>query len=107
MIEEARFKKLLDEYNIDYENLKRKSYLMRYQELEKIEKTLFYLIEIKKVNIKSIEKYPSVLSINFDVLKENYEFLEQENDAILRIKTCLHILGTDPTNLKKTYFYIK
>ena len=59
-----------------------------------------------KVTPNNIEKCPSILYLKIEAIKENWKFLNEKKINTRDVETCLHILSTDPEQLKKTYEYV-
>ena len=108
MVGEYTLKILCDKYNISIENvINKNNNILTYGEYLDIDKTLNYLINELKVSKKNIEKCPSILYRNVDAIKKNIDYLKQQNVSFSSIESCLHILSTEPINLKDTYKYIE
>ena len=108
MVGEYTLKILCDKYNISSENvINKNNNILTYGEYLDIDKTLNYLINELKVSKKNIEKCPSILYRNVDAIKKNIDYLKQQNVSFSSIESCLHILSTEPINLKDTYKYIE
>ena len=108
MIEEYSLKLLCDKYGVSKENIVNKNNnILSKGEYEDIDKTLDYLINELKVNKKNIEKCPSILYRNVDAIKDNIDFLKQNNVSFSSIESCLHVLSSEPNSLKDTYNYVK
>ena len=108
MIGEYTLKILCDKYNISSENvINKNNNILTYGEYLDIDKTLNYLINELKVSKKNIEKCPSVLYRNVDAIKKNIDYLKQQNVSFSSIESCLHVLSTEPIDLKDTYNYIE
>ena len=71
-----------------------------------IKHVLEYLVNELKIYPKNIEKCPSILYLNVNEVRKNYEFLKQEKINISDVETCLHVLSTDNKDLKETYYYV-
>ena len=106
MIGEYTLKILCDKYNILSGNIINNNILTHGEYLE-IDKTLNYLINELKVSGENIEKCPSILYRNVDAIKENINYLKQQNASFSSIESCLHVLSTEPNSLKETYEYIE
>ena len=108
MIGEYTLKILCDKYNILSENvINKNNNILTYGEYLEIDKTLNYLINELKVSKKNIEKCPSILYRNVDAIKKNIDYLKQQNVSFSSIESCLHVLSTEPIDLKDTYKYIE
>ena len=108
MIGEYTLKILCDKYNILSENvINKNNNILTYGEYLDIDKTLNYLINELKVSRKNIEKCPSILYRNVDAIKKNIDYLKQQNVSFSSIESCLHVLSTEPIDLKDTYKYIE
>ena len=46
------------------------------------------------------------MCLNVDVIKENVNFLRTKEIKFSNIETCLHVLSTNPYDLKQTYEYV-
>ena len=106
MIGEYTLKILCDKYNILSGNIINNN-ILTYGEYLEIDKTLNYLINELKVSGENIEKCPSILYRNVDAIKENINYLKQQNASFSSIESCLHVLSTEPNSLKETYEYIE
>ena len=108
MIGEYTLKILCDKYNISSENvINKNNNILTYDEYLDIDKTLNYLINELKVSGENIEKCPSILYRNVAVIEKNIDYLKQQNVSFSSIESCLHVLSTEPINLKDTYKYIE
>ena len=108
MIGEYTLKILCDKYNILSGNIINKNNnILTHGEYLEIDKTLNYLINELKVSKKNIEKCPSILYRNVDAIKKNIDYLKQQNLSFSSIESCLHVLSTEPIDLKDTYKYIE
>ena len=108
MIGKYTLKILCDKYNISSENvINKNNNILTYGEYLDIDKTLNYLINELKVSKKNIEKCPSILYRNVDAIKKNIDYLKQQNVSFSSIESCLHVLSTEPIDLKDTYKYIE
>ena len=107
MIEVYDLVQLLNKYNINgYNLLKKNSYIIEKGYYYEIDKTLKYLINELNVDPKNIEKCPSILYLNVNAIKTNYEFLINTQLYQNNINTCLHVLSTEPSQLVETYNYV-
>ena len=107
MIEVYDLVVLLNKYGVDGNKLlKKNSYVIEKGYYYEIEKTLKYLISELNIEPKNIEKCPSILYLNVNAIKTNYEFLIKTNLYPSDINTCLHILSTNPNQLVETYDYV-
>ena len=108
MIEEYSLKLLCDKYGVSKENIVNKNNnVLTYGEYEDIDKTLDYLINELKVSRANIEKCPSILYRNVNAIKDNIDFLKQNNVSFSTIESCLHVLSSEPDSLKDTYDYVE
>ena len=55
---------------------------------------------------KNIEKCPSIFYMAPENIRLNWGFLKERNIRTSNIETCLHILSTEPVELRKTYEYV-
>ena len=108
MIEEYSLKLLCDKYGVSKENIVNKNNnILSKGEYEDIDKTLDYLINELKVSKTNIEKCPSILYRNVNAIKDNIDFLKQNNVSFSTIESCLHVLSSEPNDLKDTYDYVE
>ena len=108
MITELTLKALCDKYGISSEKIVNKNNnILDFGEYTSIDRTLNYLVNELKYNARNIEKCPSILYRNVNFIRDNVEFLKSVGFSLERIETCLHVLTTDPDELKRTYEYIK
>ena len=105
MIEQTDLMKLLESYKIDYKKVMTDKVLDK-GEYFGIKHVLEYLVNELKINPKNIEKCPSILYLNVNEVRKNYEFLKQQKINISDVETCLHVLSTDNKDLKETYYYV-
>ena len=105
MIEQTDLMKLLENYKIDYKKVMIDKVLDK-GEYFGIKHVLEYLVNEVGINPKNIEKCPSILYLNVNEVRKNYEFLKQQKININDVETCLHVLSTDNKDLKETYYYV-
>ena len=105
MIEQTDLMKLFESYKIDYKKVMTDKVLDK-GEYFGIKHVLEYLVNELKIYPKNIEKCPSILYLNVNEVRKNYEFLKQEKINISDVETCLHVLSTDNKDLKETYYYV-
>ena len=105
MIEQTDLMKLLESYKIDYKKVMTDKVLDK-GEYFGIKHVLEYLVNEVGINPKNIEKCPSILYLNVNEVRKNYEFLKQQKINISDVETCLHVLSTDNKDLKETYYYV-
>ena len=107
MIGAYTLESLLKKYGIDSNKvLNKNNNILEYGEYQDIDRTLNYLVNELHINVKNIEKSPSIMYYAVNNIKENYEFLLKSKINISNIETTLHILSTNPKDLKDTYNYI-
>ena len=108
MIDEYSLKLLCDKYGVSKENIVNKNNnILSKGEYEAIDKTLDYLINKLKVSRANIEKCPSILYRNVNAIKDNIDFLKQNDVSFSSIESCLHVLSSEPDSLKDTYDYVE
>ena len=108
MIGEYSLELLCNKYNLSKEELvNNNNNILTKGEYEDIDKTLNYLINELNINSRNIEKCPSILYRNVDAIKSNVSFLKVKNVSFSSIETCLHVLSSEPNDLKETYEYIE
>ena len=105
MIEQTDLMKLLESYKIDYKKVMTDKVLDK-GEYFGIKHVLEYLVNEVGIFPKNIEKCPSILYLNVNEVRKNYEFLKQQKININDVETCLHVLSTDNKDLKETYYYV-
>ena len=108
MIGQYSLFELLERYGINHNNilLDKKDVLINKAEYNTIEYVLSFLRTELSISSKNIEKCPSILYCGVDNIRDNYMYLESMNFPVLRISNCLHVLGTDCSQLKETYEYV-
>ena len=107
MINESKLKEICNTYKIDYDKLVNKNEnILKYGEYYNICYALNFLRDELNIEPRNIEKCPSILYLNVENIKSNYEFLKNEQITKYSVEGCLHILSTEPTELKRTYQYI-
>ena len=107
MIGEYLLADLLAKYKIDANKIiKKNNNILEYGEYAAIDKTLNYLINELGITPWNIEKCPSIMYLNVDAIKENVTFLQTKNINFSNVETCLHVLSTNPYDLKQTYEYV-
>lgn len=107
MIGEYTLFKLCQKYNIDSNKIVNKNNnILNYGEYEEINKTLNYLINVLKISPNNIEKCPSILYKNVNIIEENMNFIKKTNINFSNIESCLHVLSTYPNDFKNTYEYV-
>lgn len=99
---------LLKKYGIDTSKVLSKSdIILDCDKYQRIDRTLNYLINELGISPRNIERCPSIVYYTVDNIKENYDFLVKENVNINNAITTLHILNTNPMELKETYYYVR
>ena len=107
MIEAYTLESLLKKYGIDATKvINKNNNILEYGEYQDIDKTLNYLVKELHISARNIEKCPSIMFMAVNNIKENYEFLITTKINTGNIETTLHILNTNPQNLKETYSYV-
>lgn len=107
MIEAYTLESLLKKYGIDATKvINKNNNILEYGEYQDIDKTLNYLVKELHISARNIEKCPSIMYMAVNNIKENYEFLITTKINTGNIETTLHILNTNPQNLKETYNYV-
>ena len=107
MIEAYTLESLLKKYGIDATKvINKNNNILEYGEYQDIDKTLNYLVKELHISARNIEKCPSIMYRSVNNIKENYEFLITTKINISNIETTLHILSTNPKDLKETYNYV-
>lgn len=107
MIGEYTLSQLCKKYNINFENLVNKNNnILTLGEYQEIDATLDYLTNTLHIAPSNIEKCPSILYRNVNSIKENVAFMQDRGIYFENIESCLHVLSTDPKQMKETYKYV-
>lgn len=108
MISENKLQEICDKYQINFEKLvKNNPNILSNGEENNIKYVLEFLKNELKISANNIEKCPSILYKAVDNIELNWQFLKKENITVSNIESCLHILSSEPVELKRTYEYIK
>ena len=107
MIGNLTLKALCDKYGISSEKIVNKNNnILISGEYISIDRTLNYLVNELKFNARDIERCPSILYRNVGYIRDNVEFLKSLGFSLDRIEACLHVLTTNPHELRQTYEYV-
>ena len=107
MINEVSLESICKKYGINYVRLiQHHDSILKRGNYEEIESMLKLLINDLKIQPKNIEKCPSILYKNVEVVEENINFLKSEHFKMNSIESCLHILSADPDSFKQMYYYV-
>jgi len=107
MIDTYDLVELLKEYRIDGDKvLSNNSNILNKGKYDDIKNILDYLVKKLYILPQYIEKCPSVMYMNVNAVKHNYEFLSKSDITISNVDNCLHVLSVEPIELVKTYKYI-
>ena len=107
MISEYNFEILCHKYNLSKDNFfKKNSSILKQGKFQEIDATLNYLINDLNINVRNIEKCPSILYRDDKQIKENVNFIKSKSLSFPNIETCLHVFSTESNELKKTYDYV-
>ena len=100
--------RLLWQYGLDYNNLtdEQRDALEGQGDISDIRRTLEFLINVVGVEPQKIEKCPSVLYLNTNCVKGNFEKLMELGINREKVIGCLHILSSEPHVLSDTYEYV-
>ena len=108
MISENKLQEICDKYQINFEKLvKNNPNILSNGEENNIKYVLEFLKNELKISANNIEKCPSILYKAVDNIELNWQFLKKENITVSNIESCLHILSSEPIELKRTYEYIE
>ena len=108
MIGQYTLMMLCEKYGISSDKLVNKNNnILTYGEYQDIDSTLDYLVNILKISSNNIEKCPSILYRNVNNIRENVNFIRNCNIHFSNIESCLHVLNSEPFELKMTYKYVK
>ena len=109
MISQIKLQEICKKYNLKYEKIVAKNEnILNYGEEKDICERIEYLKSELEIESKNIEKCPS--SLYFSTLKNiknNWEYLKERKIEELNVRSCLHILASESTELKKIYTYIE
>lgn len=105
---EVSLSKFLKDHGVDYSSIDTEAQesLEKEGDLLKMTKALEFLIHVVGVPPKRIEKCPSVLYLNPNCIKSNYEELINRGINKEKIIGCLHILSSEPGVIRETYDYV-
>ena len=107
MVNREQFEEICNKYGLDSKKLiKNNENVLEKTDYNSICYVLDFLRDTLKVSPNNIEKCPSILYLKIEAIKENWNFLNEKKINTRDVETCLHILSTDPEQLKKTYEYV-
>ena len=107
MINRIQFEEICNKYGLDSKKLiKNNENVLEKADYNSICYVLDFLRDTLKVSPNNIEKCPSILYLKIEAIKENWKFLNEKKINTRDVATCLHILSTEPEQLKKTYEYV-
>ena len=107
MVNRKQFEEICNKYGLDSKKLiKNNENVLEKTDYNSICYVLDFLRDTLKVTPNNIEKCPSILYLKIEAIKENWKFLNEKKINTRDVETCLHILSTDPEQLKKTYEYV-
>ena len=107
MVNREQFEEICNKYGLDSKKLiKNNENVLEKADYNSICYVLDFLRDTLKITPTNIEKCPSILYLKIEAIKENYNFLKEKEINMKDVETCLHILSTDPEQLKKTYEYV-
>ena len=107
MVNREQFEEICNRYGLDSKKLiKNNENVLEKADYSGICYVLDFLRDTLKVSQNNIEKCPSILYLKIEAIKENWKFLNEKKINTRDVETCLHILSTDPEQLKKTYEYV-
>ena len=102
-----RLKFLLESYGLNYSRVITKNdNVVDLGKYNVIKSVLEYLIKDKKISPRRIENCGGLLFLNPTAIKDNYEFLLKSDLNRSKINYCLHVLSTNPSDLRQTYKYV-
>ena len=107
MVNRKQFEEICNKYGLDSKKLiKNNENVLEKADYNSICYVLDFLRDTLKVTPNNIEKCPSILYLKIEAIKENYNFLKEKEINMKDVETCLHILSTEPSQLKRTYEYV-
>ena len=107
MINRMQFEEICNKYGLDSKKLigNNENVLIK-ADYNSICYVLDFLRDTLKIVPKNVEKCPSILYLKIEAIKENYNFLKEKEINMKDVEACLHILSTEPSQLKRTYEYV-
>ena len=107
MVNREQFEEICNKYGLDSKKLiKNNENVLEKTDYNSICYVLDFLRDTLKVSPNNIEKCPSIFYFRVDTIEENWNFLNEKKINTRDVETCLHILSTEPEQLKKTYEYV-
>ncbi len=107
MVNRKQFEEICNKYGLDSKKLiKNNENVLEKADYNSICYVLDFLRDTLKVSPNNIEKCPSIFYFRVDTIEENWNFLNEKKINTRDVETCLHILSTEPEQLKKTYEYV-
>lgn len=107
MVNRKQFEEICNKYGLDSKKLiKNNENVLEKTDYNSICYVLDFLRDTLKVSPNNIEKCPSIFYFRVDTIEENWNFLNEKKINTRDVETCLHILSTEPEQLKKTYEYV-
>ena len=107
MVNRKQLEEICNKYGLDSKKLiKNNENVLEKADYNSICYVLDFLRDTLKVTPNNIEKCPSILYLKIEAIKENYNFLKEKEINMKDVETCLHILSTEPSQLKRTYEYV-
>ena len=107
MVNRKQFEEIYNKYGLDSKKLiKNNENVLEKADYNSICYVLDFLRDTLKVTPNNIEKCPSILYLKIEAIKENYNFLKEKEINMKAVEICLHILSTEPSQLKRTYEYV-
>ena len=107
MVNRKQFEEICNKYGLDSKKLiKNNENVLEKTDYNSICYVLDFLRDTLKVIPNNIEKCPSILYLKIEAIKENWKFLNEKKINTRDVETCLHILSTEPSQLKRTYEYV-
>lgn len=107
MVNKKQFEEICNKYGLDSKKLigNNENVLIK-ADYNSICYVLDFLRDTLKIVPKNVEKCPSILYLEIEAIKENYNFLKEKEINMKDVETCLHILSTESSQLKRTYEYV-
>ncbi len=107
MVNRKQLEEICNKYGLDSKKLiKNNENVLEKADYNSICYVLDFLRDTLKVTPNNIEKCPSILYLKIEAIKENYNFLKEKEINMKAVEICLHILSTEPSQLKRTYEYV-
>ena len=107
MISKEIFIEICEKYGLNANKIiKKNNKVLKNGKYEEITEILDYLINELKIDLKNIEKCPSIFYGKKETMENNVEFIKKSKINFTNIESCLHVLNTETDQLIETYNYV-